>query len=393
MDGAWSTEHQSFADDVRAFTRANLPADVRAKVLAGRPLTRDDHMRWQSILADKGWLVGFWPKEFGGLGWSPTESFIFQEETTRLGAPWLIPMGINYVGPVIYTYGNEEQKRQHLPGIISNKTFWCQGYSEPNAGSDLAGLSTKAVRDGNHYVVNGSKIWTSFAHWADWVFALVRTDPDVRPQSGISFLLIDMRSKGVTVQPITSIEGHHHLNQVFFEDVRVPVENLVGEENKGWTYAKFLLGHERVLSAEVGKAKRFLERIKRLGDERGLSDSQRFLDRYARFEIDVMALEWTTLRLLDVVMSGGVVGAEASLLKLRGSTIMQQLGEFSVDVMGRDALPYDHAWLMDGSNLQAPDLVEDMGVVGEMLFQKAPTIWGGSNEIQRNIIAKHSLGL
>ena len=314
MDGMWSPEHQAFADEVRAFAREHLPQDIRAKVLGGRPLTRDDHMRWQTILAEKNWLVGFWPKEYGGHGWSPTESYIFQEETTRYGSPWLLPMGINYVGPVIYTYGNEEQKRQHLPGIASNTVFWCQGYSEPNAGSDLAGLKTRAVRDGDDYIVNGSKIWTSYAHWADWIFALVRTDSEAKPQNGISFLLIDMRSKGVTVQPIKSIEGHHHLNQVFFEDVRVPVANRVGEENKGWTYAKFLLGHERVLSAEIGKAKRFLERVKRLASERSLLEDQRFLDRYARFEVDVMALEWTTLRLLDTVMSGGVSGAEASLL-------------------------------------------------------------------------------
>jgi alkylation response protein AidB-like acyl-CoA dehydrogenase len=393
MDADWSPAERAFRDEVRSFTATNLPADVRDKVLNGRPLTRDDHMRWQDILAAKGWLVGFWPKEHGGLSWTPTESYIFQEETTRHGAPWLLPMGINYVGPVIYTYGNDEQKRRHLPGIASNATFWCQGYSEPNAGSDLARLKTRAVRDGDEYVVNGSKIWTSYAHWSDWIFALVRTDPEAKPQDGISFLLIDLRSKGVTVQPITSIEGHHHLNQVFFEDVRVPVDNRVGEENRGWTYAKFLLGHERVLSAEVGKAKRYLERVKRLAAERGLSGDRRFLDRYARFEIDVMALEWTTLRLLDTVMSGGTVGAEASLLKLRGSTIVQTIAEFAVDVLGVDAIPYDHAWLAERANLPAPGLDRDMGVTAEFLFQRAPTIWGGSNEIQKNILAKHALGL
>ena len=393
MDGNWSPEHQAFAEEVRAFARTNLPADVCEKVLAGHPLERDDHMRWQSILAAKGWLVGFWPKEYGGQGWSPAESFIFQEETSRVGCPWLLPMGINYVGPVIYTYGNEEQKRQHLPGIASNTTFWCQGYSEPNAGSDLAGLKTRAVRDGDDYIVNGSKIWTSYAHWSDWIFALVRTDAEAKPQNGISFLLIDMRSKGVSVQPIVSIEGHHHLNQVFFEDVRVPVSNRVGEENKGWTYAKFLLGHERVLSAEVGKAKRYLERIKRLASARDLLCDQRLLDRFARFEVDIMALEWTTLRMLETVMSGGVIEAKASLLKLRGSSIMQQIAEFAVDTMGSDAIPYDFGWLAGTANPSAPDLRDEMGVVAEFLFQRAPTIWGGSNEIQRNIIAKHALGL
>lgn len=393
MDACWSEEELAFRDEVRRFTAQKLPADVRDKVLKGRPLKRYDHMRWQDALAEKGWLVGFWPKEHGGCGWTAAQSYIFQEETTRYGSPWLLPMGINYVGPVIYTYGDEEQKREHLPKIAANQTFWCQGYSEPDAGSDLARLATRAVRDGGSYIVNGSKIWTSYAHWADWIFALVRTDSEAKPQDGISFLLIDMRAAGVTVRPITTIEGHHHLNQVFFEDVRVPLKNLVGDENKGWTYAKFLLGHERVLSAEIGKAKRFLERVKRLAGRRGLDRDQRFLDRYARLEVDVMALEWTTLRMLDLVMSGGAPGVEASILKLRGSSIVQALAEFAVDVLGADAVPYDHDWLIDGANLPAAGIDADMGVVGEFLFQRAPTIWGGSNEIQRNIIAKHALGL
>ena len=393
MDANWSESDLAFRDEVRRFTAEHLPKDVRAKVLAGKPLARDDHMRWQDVLARKGWLVGFWPTEHGGCGWTATQSYIFQEETTRYGAPWLLPMGINYVGPVIAAFGDDEQKRQHLPKIVANETFWCQGYSEPDAGSDLARLKTRAVRDGESYVVNGSKIWTSYAHWADWIFALVRTDPQAKAQDGISFLLIDMRSPGVVVRPIISIEGHHHLNQVFFEDVRVPAANLVGEENKGWTYAKFLLGHERVLSAEVGKAKRFLERIRRLAAERSRVGDKRFSDRYARLEIDVMALEWTTLRMLDLVMSGGAPGVEASILKLRGSTIVQELSEFAVDVLGADAVPYDHDWLLDGANLPAADIDRNMGVVGEFLFQRAPTIWGGSNEVQRNIIAKHALGL
>ncbi len=393
MDARWSEAELAFRDEVRRFAAQHLPADVRGKVLSGRPLTREDHMRWQDVLAEKGWLVGFWPEQYGGCGWTAAQSYIFQEETTRSGSPWLLPMGINYVGPVIYTYGNDEQKQEHLPKIAANETFWCQGYSEPDAGSDLARLKTRAVRDGDSYIVNGSKIWTSYAHWADWIFALVRTDPGAKPQNGISFLLIEMRSPGVTVRPITSIEGHHHLNQVFFEDVRVPLKNLVGEENKGWTYAKFLLGHERVLSAEIGKAKRLLERVRRLASERSLDRDQRFLDRYARLEVDVMALEWTTLRMLDLVMSGGAPGVEASVLKLRGSTIVQTLAEFSVDVLGSDAVPYDHDWLVEGANLPAPDLVRDMGVAAEFLFQRAPTIWGGSNEVQRNIIAKHALGL
>lgn len=393
MDAFWSPEQQAFAEEVRRFTVENLSPETRQRVLAGQPLSREDHMGWQDALARRGWIAGFWPGEYGGCDWTPAQSYIFQNETSALGAPWLLPFGANYVGPVIYSYGSQEQKDEHLPGIVSNEVFWCQGYSEPEAGSDLANLKTRAVRDGDDYIVNGSKIWTSYAHWADWIFALVRTDPDVRAQQGISFLLIDLRSPGISIRPIVSIEGAHHLNQVFFEDVRVPIRNLVGEENKGWTYAKYLLGHERVLSAEIGKARRLLDRAHTLAVEAGLDRNQRFLDRYNRHKIDVAALEWTTLRMLDQVMNGGAAGAEASLLKLRGSDIIQQIVEFTVDVLGPRALPFDPAWINHGTNTPQPEISEHMGVVSEFLFQRAPTIWGGSNEIQRNIIAKHALGL
>ena len=393
MDAAWTAEDEQFRREVRQFCAEHLPDSIREKVLASRPLARDDYMRWQDILAKRGWIAGFWPKEYGGCGWTPTQSYIFQEETSYAGAPWLLPFGVNYVGPVIYTFGSEAQKRRYLPGILSNEVFWCQGYSEPNAGSDLARLKTRAVREGDVYVVNGSKIWTTMAHWADWIFALVRTDPSAKPQEGISFLLIDLKSPGITIEPIKSIDGLHHFNQVFFSDVRVPVENRVGEENKGWTYAKFLLGHERVLSAEVGKAKRFLERIQQLAQERGLTANARYRDRMAGFEIDVLALEWTTLRLLSAVMGGQSPGYEASILKLRGSTILQAMSEFAVDVLSADALPYQPELMLDRINVADEELTGTMGIVTEFLFQRAPTIWGGSNEIQRNIIAKHALGL
>ncbi|MEZ5806923.1 MAG: acyl-CoA dehydrogenase family protein [Zhengella sp.] len=393
MDAGWSPSDIAFREEVRTFTQENLPADIRDKVMSGRPLARSDHMRWQDILAARGWIAGFWPRRHGGCEWTPAQSYIFQEETTRAGAPWLLPFGVNYVGPVIYTYGSEKQKARHLPGIVSNEVFWCQGYSEPNAGSDLARLSTRAERDGEHYIVNGSKIWTSMAHWADWIFALVRTDPQVRPQAGISFLLIDLRSPGVSVRPIRSIEGAHHLNQVFFDNVRVPVENRVGEENKGWTYAKFLLGHERVLSAEIGKAKRMLGRLRRLAEERGASGSYRYLDRLNQLETDLIALEWTTLRMLEAVMDGSAPGYEASILKLRGSTVVQAIAEATADLLGPEAVPYDPAFLEEGSNDPGDELARHMGIVSEFLFQRAPTIWGGSNEIQRNIISKHALGL
>jgi alkylation response protein AidB-like acyl-CoA dehydrogenase len=389
----WTQEQRTFRDEVRRFTAEKLPADVRDKVMAGHPLRREDHMRWQDILAEKGWLVGFWPKEYGGCGWTAAQSYIFQEETTYAGAPWLLPFGVNYVGPVIYTFGSKEQKNRHLPDIVSNKVFWCQGYSEPEAGSDLANLKTRAVRDGDHYIVNGSKIWTSYAHWADWIFALVRTDRNVKPQQGISFLLIDLRSKGVSISPIKSIEGERHLNQVFFEDLKVPVHNLVGMENKGWTYAKFLLGHERVLSAEVGKSRRSLDRTKRIARENGFAMTQWFQDRIHRFEVDLMALEWTAMRLLHAIEARPSSGYEASVLKTRGSMLMQQISEFSVEALGLDAVPYEPSWIGEGANAPAADLNRYMGMVSEFLLQRVTTIWGGSNEIQRNIIAKHALGL
>jgi alkylation response protein AidB-like acyl-CoA dehydrogenase len=384
-----SMDQHPFAKEVRDFTEAHLPADIRRKVMMGCPLTREDHMRWQDILAEKRWLVGFWPKEYGGQGWRPLETYLFQEQTSRCGAPTLIPMGINYAGPVIYTYGNAEQKRRHLPGIVENKTFWCQGYSEPNAGSDLANLQTRAVRVGDDYVVSGSKIWTSSAHWADWMFALVRTNNSGKPQDGISFLLIDLRTAGITIRPITSIEGHHHLNQVFLDEMRVPVANRVGEENKGWTYAKFLLGHERVLTAEVGKAKRLLNRARALASERHVLDERRFLDSFARLEVDVMALEWTTRRLLEKVMADGSVGAEASLLKIRGTDIVQKITEFMVDLLGTDVIAYDPHLLAAATDPST----QHMGIVSQFLFHRAHTIWAGSNEIQRNIISKQVLGL
>ncbi|MEY8840557.1 acyl-CoA dehydrogenase family protein [Cribrihabitans sp. XS_ASV171] len=393
MDAGWSPEDLAFREQVRSFTRDSLPDDIRDKVMSGRPLGRSDHMRWQDILAAKGWIAGFWPQEYGGCDWTASQSYIFQEETSRAGAPWLLPFGVNYVGPVIYTYGTDAQKARHLPGIVSNEVFWCQGYSEPNAGSDLARLSTRADRDGDHYVVNGSKIWTSMAHWADWIFALVRTDSSAKPQMGISFLLIDLTSPGITVKPIRSIEGAHHLNQVFFDDVRVPIDNRIGEEHAGWTYAKFLLGHERVLSAEIGKAKRMLDRLRRIAGERGLDRDPLYLDRLSRLETDVLALEWTTLRMLDAVMGGAAPGVEASVLKLRGSTVIQSIAEYTVDTLGPDALAFDPEFLERTVNDPTSELARNMGMVSEMLFQRAPTIWGGSNEIQRNIIAKHALGL
>lgn len=385
----WTAAQAAFRDEVRSFVAGQLSPETRRKVRAGHPLDRADYMDWQDKLAAKGWLAGFWPVEHGGLGWSAAETFIFHDELSYAGAPWLLPFGVNYVGPVIFSFGSEAQKQAHLPGILDNSVFWCQGYSEPNAGSDLANLRTRAVRDGDAYIVNGSKIWTTMAHWADKIFCLVRTDTEVKPQRGISFLLIDLNSPGVEIRPIDSIDGFHHLNQVFFTDVRVPVENLVGEENKGWTYAKYLLGHERVLSAETGKARRLLERAEATAELRGRRGDQRLKDRIAGFGIDLMALEAMTLRLLEKMLAGDAPGVEASLLKVRGSVLLQEITEFTVDIFGAAALAYDPDTLGQG-NRGWPD---PAGAVADFLYNRAPTIWGGSNEIQRNIIAKMELGL
>lgn len=390
MQNIWSPEQNAFREDIEAFCAGHLSPETRRKVQAGLPLTRADYMGWMDALAARGWIAGFWPREHGGQGWSAAETFLFHDTTARLGAPWLLPFGVNYVGPVIFTYGSQEQRRRHLPGILDNSVFWCQGYSEPNAGSDLANLQTRARRDGDHYVVNGSKLWTTMAHWADWIFCLVRTDAEARPQRGISFLLIDMKTPGITVQPIRSIDGMHHLNQVFFDDVRVPVENRVGEENAGWTYAKYLLGHERVLAAETGKLRRMFDRIDGFAKGTPLEWNRRHLDRMAGFEVDLSALEWMTLRLLESVMSGESPGAEGSMLKLRGSDLLCEVTEYTLDVLGPRALPFDPACLEDAP-FDAVDPVQ--GAQVDALYSRAARIFGGSNEIQRNIIAKHTLGM
>lgn len=385
MSSLWTPEQVAFRDEVRTFLREKLSPVTRDKVRRGLALQKQDHEDWHDALAEKGWYAGFWPKEYGGAGWDAAQTFIFNDEYAYHGAPWVLPYCVNYVGPVIFTYGNDDQKARFLPDIVANKVRFCQGYSEPGAGSDLASLRTRAVRQGDHYVVNGSKIWTSHAHFADWIFCLVRTDTDVRPQAGISFLLIDMKTPGIEVQPITTIEGHHHVNAVFFSDVKVPVENLVGQENAGWTYAKFLLGHERMISADTGKTRRHLERAQALAEERGLQDDPGHKAMMAKFHVDLKALEWLTLRLVQT-SDQHAPGVEASMLKIRGTELQQRVGEYAFDLLGLEGAAFDIA---------EPEMDETplSGIARDMLLQKATTIWGGSNEIQRGIVAKHTLGL
>ena len=386
-------EEEDFRAEIRQFCAANLPASLSQKVVAGVDLAREDYVGWQQILARGGLLGGAWPVPEGGKGWSALQSYVFDEECALAGAPWLLPFGVNYVGPVIFEYGNAEQKARFLPGILDASTFWCQGYSEPEAGSDLASLRTRAVRDGDDYIVNGRKIWTTMAHWADMIFCLVRTGTEGKPQAGISFLLIDMNSPGVTVRPILSLEGRHHLNEVVFDDVRVPAANLVGAENNGWTIAKFLLGNERLLVAEIGKQKRTLREIRDglefLHDAgEPLARKAWVRQRIAELEARLMALEWTALRTVRAADTGGPGAAAVSMLKVRGSELEQSLTEFAMELLGPAGLRYDPHLEMGGAD---PVRLRQNGVVARLLWARAVTIYGGSNEVQRTIIAKSLL--
>lgn len=386
----------AFRAEVRAYCAHELPAHVRTKVQANLFLTKEDNLDFLRSLAPRGWVAGHWPRVHGGAEWTPLQRFVFEEESTRLGAPWLIPFGVNYVGPVIYTFGSAAQKARFLPPILASEEWWAQGYSEPGAGSDLAGLKTRAVRHGDHYRVTGQKIWTSYVQWADWMFCLVRTSEEARPQQGISFLLIDMRSPGVRVQPIRTMDGCHHVNEVFLDDVRVPVENLVGEEGRGWTYAKFLLSNERILAAETGRSMRQLEHLKRLVREvpsASTTDRPAFERRVARIELALHALRAYCLAYARRMDASGPPGVEASIMKLRGSELQQQISEATLDWLGQAAIVYDPADVHADAARSPLGPMDASGAVREYLHGRASTIYGGSNEIQRNIISKAELGL
>jgi alkylation response protein AidB-like acyl-CoA dehydrogenase len=396
MDLAYSPEELAFRDEVRDFVKASLPSDIARKVLEHRRLEKNDYARWQDILAKRGWLAGHWPVEHGGCGWTPVQNHIFDEETAAAGAPRLIPFGLNMVAPVIMAYGSPWQKEHYLARIRSNQDWWCQGYSEPGSGSDLASLKTRAVRDGDHYVVSGQKTWTTLAQYADMIFCLVRTDTTVKKQEGISFILIDMHSPGITVRPILTLDEEHEVNEVFFEDVRVPAANLVGQEGKGWTYAKYLLGHERTGIAGVGASKRELATLKHIaGDQRKngrpLASDPVFATRVAQVEIELLALEMTVMRVL--ASRGKAPGPEASILKIKGTEIQQALTELMMDALGPHALPFrPEAMVLDAED--APVGPEYAAPLAARYFNyRKVTIYGGSNEIQRNIIAQMVLGL
>jgi alkylation response protein AidB-like acyl-CoA dehydrogenase len=393
MDLQLSDEDLAFRDEVRSFIADNYPAEMRVANPA-TDLTKQQMLIWHKILNQKGWVAPLWPHEFGGPGWSLTKRFIWEQETSRAGTLPPLAFSVTMVGPVIYTFGTEAQKKRYLPRILSGEDWWCQGYSEPGSGSDLASVRTKAVREGDHYIVNGHKTWTTLAQHADWIFCLVRTDPAAKPQAGISFILIDMKTPGVTVRPIITIDGAHEINDVFLEDVRVPVENLIGEENKGWTYAKFLLGNERTSMAGIGRSTRYLERLKKIVTaEIPANDSAygEFVRDIARIEIDLLALEATELRIVAQMARGVDPGAAASLFKIRGTEIFQRIVDLTHRAIGHDGLALRETVAGENTFMPGPDYGHTASE--NYLNSRKLSIYGGSNEIQRNIIAKAVLGL
>ena len=395
MDLNFSDHERAFQSEVQTFLAENLPDDIAAKVRLGDGLTKDMMDLWHSILNAKGWLATTWPKDFGGPGWTPVQKHIFEEECCRAYAPRIVPFGLNMLGPVLQKFGSAEQQESILPRILSGEDWWCQGYSEPGAGSDLASLKTRAIRDGNEYVINGQKTWTTLGQHANKIFCLVRTSGEGKPQEGISFVLVDIDTPGIDMRPIRLIEGGHEVNEVFFTDVRVPVSNLVGEENKGWTIAKFLLSHERTGIAGVGFSMQALEEVKTLAHSirRGakrLIDDPLFSARLANVEIDLEAMKITNLRMLFQAQKQGAPGPETSMLKIKGTVINQELRDLARRALGPTAAPFP-GHVTDGNILFGP---ADTAFNAARYFNNRKTsIFGGSNEIQRNILTKTMLEL
>ena len=399
MDLNFTADELAFRDEVRVFLREHLPQELSDRVKAGLAVRAEDYRSWQKTLFQRGWAAPTWPKEFGGTGWDPVRIHIFEEELALAGAPKTVPFGLRMVGPVIMAFGSPEQQKRFLPRILNAEDWWCQGYSEPGAGSDLASLKTRADREGDHYIVNGQKTWNTAGHNANWIFCLVRTDPNAaKPQQGISFLLVDMKTPGITVRPIITLDGAHEVNEVWFENVKVPVENRIGEENKGWTYAKFLLSHERTSIAGIGSSKRELGRLKRIAQQevkngRPLIEDPLFSARIAQVEIDLMALEITAMRALSAESKNRAPGPEASILKIKGTEVQQALTELMMYAVGPYALPFERASAEenDFTSVAGPEYAAP--VAGTYCNLRKATIYGGSNEIQRNIIAQMILGL
>jgi alkylation response protein AidB-like acyl-CoA dehydrogenase len=392
MNLNYSREELEFRDEVRSWLDDNLPEDLRSKVLEYQHLDKEELLRWHRILAQKGWVAPAWPVDWGGTGWNAVERYIWEEECALAGAPPTVPFGITMCAQVLLQFGSDAQKKRFLPRIYDGDDFWVQGYSEPGSGSDLASLKTRADRQGDRYVVNGQKIWTTLGHYGDWIFCLVRTDPQAsKNQEGISFLLIDMKTPGITVRPLILLDEAHEVNEVFFDNVEVPVENLVYEENKGWTVAKYLLGHERLNTGRIGASKRELLKLRESAAQvlfrgRPLLDDARFRDRLTRVEVELAALEITNMRFVDEMRQTGRIGPEVSMLKIRGTEIQQAITELAMQVLGPRAqafrpIDYDGFDLFEGS------------VAARYFNFRKTSIYAGSNEIQRNIFAKMALGL
>ena len=393
MDLAFTPEEQAFREEIRAWVRSHLPEDIAHKVRNALRLSRDDLQRWAKILGSRGWLGHGWPKAFGGPGWTAVQKHLFEEECALACAPRVIPFGPVMVAPVIMAFGNAEQQQRFLPGIASGEVWWSQGYSEPGSGSDLASVKTRAERQGTHYLVNGQKTWTTLGQYGEWIFCLVRTSTEGKPQTGISFLLIDMKSPGVSVRPIKLLDGECEVNEVFFDDVKVPVENLIGEENQGWTYAKHLLSHERTNIADVNRSKRELERLKRIAKAEGVWEDQRFRDQIALLEVDVIALEMMVLRVLSAETSGKNPLDIAGLLKIKGSEIQQRYSELMMLAAGPFSLPFIEEAMEAGWQGDFPGGEAANAPLASTYFNmRKTTIYGGSNEVQRNIVAQTVFG-
>ena len=402
MDLNFTPEEEAFRTEVQGFFRDKLPKQLADSVKNGQRLSKTDQQEWHDILNERGWLANHWPEQYGGPGWTTVQKFIFDTESAIAGGPRIVPFGVNMLGPVLIKYASEAQKQYWLPRILSGADWWCQGYSEPGAGSDLASVKTTAVRgtdaEGDHYIVNGQKTWTTQGQHANMIFCLVRTNREAKAQAGISFLLIDMATPGVEVRPIRTLDGDHEVNEVFFTDVRVPAENLVGEENKGWTYAKFLLTYERTGIAGVGMSVAALEKLKLVASKvqrngRPLDQDRAFATRMARVEIDLENMKTTNLRVIAAVAGGGVPGAESSMLKIRGTEIRQEILSLIRRAMGPYALPFIEEAQYEGY-ADAPVGPKEAATAAANYFNyRKLSIFGGSNEIQKNIISKMILGL
>ena len=395
MDLNYTEEEIAFRDEVRAFLDEKLPKELSDKVAARDHLGKEDMERWHAILNEKGWLAPNWPKKFGGAEWNAVQKHIFEEETARANAPRIVPFGLSMLAPVLQAFGSKEQQDYYLPRILSGEDWWCQGYSEPGAGSDLASLKTRAVRDGDHYIVNGQKTWTTLGQYANKIFCLVRTDPDVKQQEGISFLLIDMDTPGIEVRPIILLDGVHEVNEVFFDDVKVPVENLVGEENKGWTYAKYLLTHERTNIAGVGYSQAGLESVKRIAraeraNGKPLIENPQFAARLANVEIDLMAMATSNMRIISKAAAGQAPGVESSMRKVKGTIIRQEINDLARRAVGPYAMPFPSETVEGDNDPIGPDYAAPVSAA--YFNNRKLSIFGGSNEIQRGIIAKVKMG-